>query len=318
MSVLPVLRSLVLGSALMLGVPCSGAFDAFLQITPLQSPELPGAAQDPLYKGWIEILSFGTGLGNTVTFSPSLMTGRPVIDEFVLTKTVDQATPVAFSHLAAGTVLASVRLVLVERGPLRVELWELTATTAAFTHQNIDGGGEGQPPVENLAIKFGTMEWTYTQINAAGEPVSEHFATWDAIRARGNSGTRAPSWRGGTDTDGDGLPDAWELHFGFDPEIADADSDRDADGVPARLEYIARTDPNSAQSVFRVTSLEANSGTTMVLKWQSVPGRTYRVTRATNPGGPYSLHSSVSAESASSQTVVPLNGGAIFYRVETP
>ena len=60
-----------------------------------------------------------------------------------------------------------------------------------------------------------------------------------------------------TDTDGDGLPDAWEEEHGFDPDDADSDDnnlddgeeDPDGDGFTNYVEYVAGTDPNDANSV---------------------------------------------------------------------
>lgn len=45
------------------------------------------------------------------------------------------------------------------------------------------------------------------------------------------------------DSDGDGLPDWWELAHGFDPHTADADADADGDGFSNLEEYNAGTDP---------------------------------------------------------------------------
>lgn len=46
------------------------------------------------------------------------------------------------------------------------------------------------------------------------------------------------------DSDGDGMPDAWEIEQGFDPQNAsDAFEDSDNDGLSNREEYSAQTDP---------------------------------------------------------------------------
>ena len=62
------------------------------------------------------------------------------------------------------------------------------------------------------------------------------------------------------DTDGDGLPDAWELAHGTDRFMADADADPDGDGATNQEEYSAGTDPQSAQSRLTLDAIIASSG----------------------------------------------------------
>lgn len=50
------------------------------------------------------------------------------------------------------------------------------------------------------------------------------------------------------DTDGDGLPDQWELANGTNPGIADVDSDLDADGLPALLDFAFGTNGAAADA----------------------------------------------------------------------
>lgn len=52
-----------------------------------------------------------------------------------------------------------------------------------------------------------------------------------------------------TDTDGDGMPDSWELANGFNPfDPADADGDADQDGLSNRQEAALGTDPRSSDT----------------------------------------------------------------------
>ena len=49
-----------------------------------------------------------------------------------------------------------------------------------------------------------------------------------------------------TDTSGDGIPDAWAIAHGLDPEIDNRLGDADGDGIPNLLEYALGLDPNVA------------------------------------------------------------------------
>jgi hypothetical protein len=54
------------------------------------------------------------------------------------------------------------------------------------------------------------------------------------------------------DSDGDGIPDAWETAFGLDPRLSDSGQDPDSDGLTNLEEYLAGTDPQDAASEFRL------------------------------------------------------------------
>ncbi len=83
-----------------------------------------------------------------------------------------------------------------------------------------------------------------------------------------------------TDSDGDGLPDAWEVAHGLDKNSPDgpngASGDPDGDGFTNLQEYLAGTDPQDAQSRLCIDSL------TLIpigvqLRFAAIAGHTYTV-----------------------------------------
>ena len=80
-----------------------------------------------------------------------------------------------------------------------------------------------------------------------------------------------------TDSDGDRMPDDWELAYGLDRlDPADASLDADADGLTNLQEFQAGTNPRDSQSVLRLDAIEFAAGTgEPLLSFRAASNRTY-------------------------------------------
>ena len=77
-----------------------------------------------------------------------------------------------------------------------------------------------------------------------------------------------------TDTDRDGLPDAWEITHATDPFVPDSQADPDHDGFINLQEFLAGTDPSNPASAFKITCVGVEASTVM-LEFQAISNHTY-------------------------------------------
>jgi hypothetical protein len=104
------------------------------------------------------------------------------------------------------------------------------------------------------------------------------------------------------DSDGDGVLDGEEASFGTNPLLAETDGyglsdaaelrthgtnpllkDTDGDGMSDGQEIAAGTDPNSAASVFKISSVVRYPDGSAMLEWQSITNKLYRLNRSLTP-----------------------------------
>lgn len=81
------------------------------------------------------------------------------------------------------------------------------------------------------------------------------------------------------DTDGDGIPDAYEIANGLDPHTDDAAGDLDGDGQDNYSEYVAGTRANDRTSRFEGRLHPDPDDGVFRLTWPAFPGRRYAVLR---------------------------------------
>ncbi len=125
------------------------------------------------------------------------------------------------------------------------------------------------------------------------------------------------------DSDGDGLPDAWELAHGLnenDPVGENGpEGDIDHDLLTNRDEYLAGTDPRDAQSLLKIESVALNSG--VILTFNAISNRSYGIQYARYLGNDGWLRLADVAAAATNRVVVVRDLEATtnrFYRLTMP
>jgi len=137
---------------------------------------------------------------------------------------------------------------------------------------------EGNTEAQFL-LDMESVDWVGVYVRRHGTPKVQNYSIDDfTITAYEINYVR--------DTDGDGMPDGWEMDNDLDlDDPSDAGLDPDGDGATNLEEYRAGTDPNSKRSAF-VVEIEVqrwkNEVFGAMLRWPSALGRTYSVWRGTN------------------------------------
>jgi hypothetical protein len=123
------------------------------------------------------------------------------------------------------------------------------------------------------------------------------------------------------DIDGDGLTNAYEEANGMNPRVATGndgrDADNDGDGYSNRVEFLAGTKANDANSALRVIDF-AKGATEATISWKSVPGAIYRVRYSYDLASWQDMADGlISADSAATEIVMTALPGMnkVFYSV---
>jgi hypothetical protein len=120
------------------------------------------------------------------------------------------------------------------------------------------------------------------------------------------------------DSDGDGMPDGWESHYGGHPTNMNANADNDGDGMRNLHEQIAGTSPVDSNSLLTITHFSVASNGGVSFAWQSAPARFYALSVATGEVNAafLPLVTGIAADPPTNSYASDRPGSAAFYRIE--
>ncbi|HMJ91397.1 MAG TPA: right-handed parallel beta-helix repeat-containing protein [Candidatus Acidoferrum sp.] len=137
-----------------------------------------------------------------------------------------------------------------------------------------------------------------------------------------NSATISKTWSvGTTDTDGDGIPDDWEISYDFDEnDPGDATADGDLDGMNNLQEFLAGTNPTNSLSRLAI-NIEVPTPSGVPFQFDAQSNKSYTVQYRTSFSTGTWLRLQDFAPAESNRTVAVTNSPADparFFRVTTP
>jgi hypothetical protein len=122
----------------------------------------------------------------------------------------------------------------------------------------------GNPRIDLLTGRFSGFAWG---ANVGWISLSNQFAF-----------VKTDTLDPGPDSDGDGVPDAWELLWFSSLTNLTATGDYDGDGVLDREEFASDTNPDDLNAYLRFIA-HGVAGTNKMVRWLSEPSRLYRIER---------------------------------------
>lgn len=144
-----------------------------------------------------------------------------------------------------------------------------------FTNRDANGAVYEGPKVDLITGKLSGYIWSAN-------------CGWISL-SNSQAHVQTDSIKKGNDSDGDGLPDDWEINYAGNTTTLDGSGDADGDGQSDLAEYLSDTNPTDPNSVLAITLFQASpGGDSGTIRWNSQPSRQYRVLKRTglNAGFP--------------------------------
>jgi len=164
------------------------------------------------------------------------------------TTTVDQAPGLTFNASLDVTVM-SIESVALGFGTL--EAYKMRYVLTASGHGEYMSFTLYEwlvPYIGNIKYKDAEMEELLTTFNIGGGVITQATDTdGDGLKDYRELAVYNTN-RESTDTEGDQMPDGWEVQYGLNPTVNDASLDKDGDGFSNLQEYQAGTDPTDPDS----------------------------------------------------------------------
>jgi type VI secretion system secreted protein Hcp len=157
------------------------AFDTFVKIE-----DIEGESSDDKHTGWIEVLSYTTGVNQKASTTASSAGGgsteRADFVPFSFVKLLDKASPGLALACAAGTHIDNVTVEVCRAGTEKIKFMEYKLSDCIISSVKTAGTG-GDVPAESVSLAFGKIQWAYTKQNRQGGVAAGNVAAgWNLMK----------------------------------------------------------------------------------------------------------------------------------------
>jgi type VI secretion system secreted protein Hcp len=165
-------------ASLIPSMSCRAAVDMFLKLD-----GITGEADNPAHQGEIQIESFSWGVSQTGAFSSGGGggAGKVSIQDFHFFKYIDSSTPDLFLACLSGRAIPKATFSIRQQADNAFDYFTVVLTNVHITGMNQNGtatDADGSP-LDNIALNFTKIEWTYTPKTAEGTAGTPVKGGWD-------------------------------------------------------------------------------------------------------------------------------------------
>ena len=167
---------ILLACLLFIGNYSIGYSEIFLRI-----PGIPGDAQDPDYRDWIDVQSWSWQMSATYLGLTGGGIDSSIVRPLIIVKEIDKASPLISIALLNGSIFADADLAInasyTDSGRveyLRIRMWNLkfvNVSTANVTDDTV--------PTESVAMAFSKVCYKYTEVDDKGQSKGVIERCWD-------------------------------------------------------------------------------------------------------------------------------------------
>src|SRR4051812_7366529 len=167
--------ALAVACALVLGVPAAASAKVFLEL-----PGVPGESQVSGFENQIELDSFQFAVSNPVQMGTEKVKGTATFSELVVTKKLDQSSPMLLLRTANMAPFAFARV----RITTPSAAGESTVLRYCFTNVQATAFSQstgGNLPIESVRLSYGTIVQSYTRQGSGGGKSDVFTSGWDVL-----------------------------------------------------------------------------------------------------------------------------------------
>ena len=148
---------------------------------------IAGESLDSKHDQWIDVISYNHGISQSPTTTTTRTTGRSAHEDFTIVKELDKASPKLALSCCKGEHITEVVIEVCRADTSdKYMRYILTDVIVASISQNGSSQGEDARPVEEISLRYGRIDWSYTEIDPMTSKAKGNVeAYWDLETDKG-------------------------------------------------------------------------------------------------------------------------------------